>query len=242
MIVTSKIENKRLLKGHRYEVQDLWNSGTNQRWIEGKVHLIGFGRYSVDSFTDDNGNPLPKINYSSNTTQNPRFIKFEDCEEGEILICNTEHYKTLTKGLMYKIQSLKSVEFEVKGFNNNKYTRVENSIKFEGINRYFKFNGYSFRKLTPGESREISLSSILNNEEPNIIKTKDIRGIDFSLNKEKVLMETISKTILDKNRHHLSIIDWSCQKIGDKLKIKPDDFNELLNMTLSEILEKLENT
>jgi hypothetical protein len=143
---------------------------------------------------------------------------------------------------MYKIQSLKSVEFDVNSFNNTKYTRVEKSIKFEGFNRYLKFNGWSFRKLTPGESREISLSSILNGEEPNIIKTKDIRGIDLSLNKYKSLMEIISKTILDSNRHHLSIIDWSCKKTGDKLKIIPEDFNELLNMTLSEILEKLENT
>jgi len=241
MIVISKLENKRLIKGHRYEVQNLWNSGTNQRWVEGKVHLVGFGRYSVDSFTDDNGNPLPKINYSSNIIQANISIKFEDCKEGEILICNTDQYKTLTKGAMYKIQSLKSVEFDVNGFNN-KYTRVEKSIKFEGFNRYLKFNGWSFRKLTPGESREISLSSILNGEEPNIIKTKDIRGIDLSLNKYKSLMEIISKTILDNNKHHLSIIDWSCKKTGDKLKIIPEDFNELLNMTLSEILEKLENT
>jgi hypothetical protein len=241
MIVISKLENKRLIKGHRYEVQNLWNSGTNQRWVEGKVHLVGFGRYSVDSFTDDNGNPLPKINYSSNIIQANISIKFEDCKEGEILICNTDQYKTLTKGAMYKIQSLKSVEFDVNGFNN-KYTRVEKSIKFEGFNRYLKFNGWSFRKLTPVESREISLSSILNGEEPNIIKTKDIRGIDLSLNKYKSLMEIISKTILDNNKHHLSIIDWSCKKTGDKLKIIPEDFNELLNMTLSEILEKLENT
>ena len=241
MIVISKIENKRLIKGHRYEVQDLWNSGSNQRWVEGKVHLVGFGRYSVDSFTDDNGNPLPKTNYSSNK-QAPISIRFEDCKEGEILICNTDRYKTLTKGAMYKIQSLKSVEFESSGFNGRKFIRVENTIKFEGFNRYLKFNGWSFRKLTPGESREISLSSILNGEEPNIIKTKDIRGIDLSLNKYKSLMEIISKTILDSNRHHLSIIDWSCKKTGDKLKIIPEDFNELLNMTLSEILEKLENT
>jgi hypothetical protein len=176
MIVISKLENKRLIKGHRYEVQNLWNSGTNQRWVEGKVHLVGFGRYSVDSFTDDNGNPLPKINYSSNTIQANISIKFEDCKEGEILICNTDQYKTLTKGAMYKIQSLKSVEFESSGYNGRKWIRVENSIKFEGFNRYLKFNGWYFRKLTPGESREISLSSILNGKEPNIIKTKGIQS------------------------------------------------------------------
>ncbi len=109
MIVISKIANKKLLKGHRYEVQNLWNNGSNQRWVEGKVQLLGFGRYSVDSFTDINGSPLPKTNYTSTQIQVERFIKFEDCKEGEILVCNSDHYKTLAKGSMYKIEKLEKL-------------------------------------------------------------------------------------------------------------------------------------
>jgi len=121
-----------------------------------------------------------------------------------------------------------------------KFIHTEKNIKFEGLSRKLKFNGYSFRKLTPKENREISLNSILNNESPKIVKTSDIRAIEFVPNKNKTLMEVISKTILDSNRHHLSIVDWSCQKTGEKLRIKKDDFNDLLEMKLSDILTLIE--
>jgi hypothetical protein len=241
MIVISKVSNKRLIKGHRYEVQNIWNSGKNQRWLEGKVQLVGFGRYSVNSFTDTNGSPIANIDYSSNIPIADRFIKFEDCVEGEILICTTDHYKTIAKGSMYKIQNLKRTEVVLTGFNGRKWIHREDQIKFEGISRFFKFNGWGFRKLTSSEAREISLGSLLNGEEPNIVKTTNIRGIDVSSNKHKTLMESLSKTILDVNRHHLSIIDWTCQKTAEKLRLKPEDFEDLLNMTLGEILEKIEN-
>lgn len=240
MIVISKIANKKLLKGHRYEVQQLWNAGNNQRWVEGKIQLLGFGRYSVDNFTDTSGNPLPKTNYTSTQPQIERFIKYEDCKVGEILVCNSDHYKTLAKGSMYKIEKLDKVETEVNGWGGNKWVRKDESIKFEGINRKLKFNGWAFRKLTAEETRDISLGSILNGEEPAIIKTASIRKIDMVVNKEKALMEVIAKTLIDENRHHLSIVDWSCQKTGEKLRINPDDFKELLDMKLSDILAKIE--
>jgi rRNA pseudouridine-1189 N-methylase Emg1 (Nep1/Mra1 family) len=95
--------------------------------------------------------------------------------------------------------------------------------------------------LTSEETRDISLGAILTGEEPTIIKTTDIRKIDVIVNKEKALMEAIAKTILDENRHHLTIIEWSCQKTGEKLRIRPDDFKDLLDMKLSDILSKIEN-
>jgi len=240
MIVISKVGNKKLIKGHRYEVQNLWNAGNNQRWVEGKVQLVGFGRYSVDSFTDTNGNALPKTNYVSSRPQVDRFIKFEDCKEGEILVCNSDHYKTLAKGSMYKIEKLEKKETEKNGWGGRTWTHSEFTVKFEGIKRKLKFNGWAFRKLTQEESREISLGSILSGQDPVIVKTTDIRKIDMVVNKEKALMEVIAKTIIDSNRHHLSIVDWSCQKTGEKMRINPDDFKELLDMKLSDILAKIE--
>ena len=62
MIVICKKPTKRLLKGVRYESGSLWNDGLNQRWLEGKVEILGVGRFSVDNFTDTNGGPLPKTN------------------------------------------------------------------------------------------------------------------------------------------------------------------------------------
>lgn len=183
MIVISKIANKKLLKGHRYEVQNLWNNGNNQRWTEGKVELVGFGRYSVDGFTDTNGNPLPKTNFTSTNPQLERFIKFEDCKEGDILVCNSDHYKTMSKGSMYKIEKLEKTEKQMTGWGGRTWTNVDASVKFVGIKRKLKFNGWAFRRLTPEESRDISLGAILTGEEPAIVKTTSIRKIDLVVNK-----------------------------------------------------------
>lgn len=241
MIVIAKVANKKLIKGHRYEVQNLWNGGKNQRWIEGKIQLVGFSsRYSVDSFTDVSGNTIPKTNFTSNQIQVENFIKFEDCKENEILVCNSDNYKTLAKGSMYKIEKLEKIESQVLGFGGKKFNTVVTTIKFVGIKRKLKFNGWIFRKLTAVESRNISLESILTGEEPDIVKTISIRKIDLVVNKERSLMEIIAKTIIDENRHHLSIIDWSCQKTGEKMRIKPEDFKDLLDMKLSDILKKIE--
>ena len=58
-------------------------------------------------------------------------------------------------------------------------------------------------------------------------------------NKELELMCMLSKSIIDPNRHHLSIIDWACQKSGTNLGIIPNDYTTLLNMSLKDILEKI---
>jgi hypothetical protein len=241
MIVICKKPNSRLLKGHRYEVQNLWNDGSNSKWLEGKVEILGFGKYSVDTFTDSDGNKIQNTNLIKQRVQQTKYIEFEHVEVGELIVCITDHYKTMAKDHLYKIEKLESVSIERYNWNNVKYTYTEKTIKLEGIKRRLKFNGWFFRKLTPEESREISLNSVLNGEEPNIIKTNDIRKFDLTFNKEKLLMQIISKTILDVNRHHLSIVDWSCEKTGSSSKIKKDDFNDILNMTLKDILEKIEN-
>ena len=141
---------------------------------------------------------------------------------------------------MYKIEKLEKTEIERNGWGGRNWTQVDTKIKFEGIKRKLKFNGWAFRKLSAEETREISLGAILTGEEPNIVKTTDIRKIDIIVNKEKALMEAIAKTILDENRHHLSIVEWTCQKTGEKLKIRPEDFKDLLDMKLSDIIAKIE--
>jgi len=107
-----------------------------------------------------------------------------------------------------------------------------------GIPRKLKFSS-NFRKLSDQETREISLNSLLNGEEPVIVKSKDIRKIEMVANKELELMTILSKSIIDPNRHHLSIVDWACQKSGSNLGVTPEDYSTLLNMSLKDILEKL---
>lgn len=240
MIVICKVSNKKLLKGHRYEVFELWNSGKNQRWLEGKLHLKGFGRYSVTSFTDSSGNPIANIDYKSSSVSTQQILRYEDVSEGEVLICTSDRYKTLAKDRMYRIEKLQKKETQ-RGQGSHTWIHRECKVKFEGVNRTIKFSGWSFRKLTPEELREISLNTILHDKQPDIIKTSKIRKIDLVPNKEKSLMNFLSMSILDTNRHHLSIVDWACQKTGEKFGITPEDYKSLLELPLKDILEKINN-
>lgn len=112
-------------------------------------------------------------------------------------------------------------------------------VKFVGISRKMKVNSWNFRKLNADESREISLSHILDGEEVKIITSSDKRNIELVDNKDDVLLKVLAKSILDPHRHDLSIIDWGCSKHGDKLSLDSSDFEPYLNMTLSDILEKI---
>ena len=239
MIVVCKTPTKRLVKGLRYETGSLWNDGSNQNWLEGNVDILGIGRFSVNNFTDNDGKPLPKINIIL-PIQVQETLKFEDLKKGDILVCKSDNYKTMGKGCMYQIEELKVKSSQRMNWNKTTYTHTEHSIKFVGITRSLKFSSWRFRKLTPHEAREISLNSVLHGEEPTIVKSKDIRKIELISNKEFELMSMLSKSIIDPNRHHLSITEWACQKSGANLGITTADYDTLLNMSLKDILNIIE--
>lgn len=112
-------------------------------------------------------------------------------------------------------------------------------VKFVGVPRKMKVNSWNFRKLNAEESREQALSHILDNEEVKVITSTDKRNIELVDDKDDVLLKTLAKSILDTNRHHLSIIEWASKKIGDKLQIENKDYDPYLNMTLAQILQKI---
>ena len=239
MIVICKKGTKKMVKGLRYEVLNLWNDGTCARWQEGKIEILGFGRFVVGNFTDTDGKPLPKIKIVK-----PRPVlknlEFSELKKGDILVCKSDRYKTIAKDAMYKIESLKEVVTVKTGWNKQPYNHTERSIKFEGLPRSMKFNSWVFRKLTPEESREISLNKILHDEDAKVITNSKTRKIDLVINKNLELMKNLSKSIVDENRHHLSILDWSCYKTGSMSGIVKEDYNELMNMSLKDILELIE--
>lgn len=237
MIVICKRPTKKLVKGLRYEVQNLWNDGKNQRWLESKVEIKGIGKYSVDNFTDVDGKPLPKINLLNPRTY-AKPLTFEEIKEGDILVCTSDSYKTLAKDAMYRVSKVIQKTKDYKNYNGTTYQRADRSIQFEGIVRSIKFSSWRFRKLTAEESREIQLSSILNGEKPPVV-TKTQRKIDLVPNKEIVLINLLAKSILDPNRHHLSIVDWTIQKTGSNYSIKIEDLKDLLDLPLKTILEKI---
>lgn len=238
MIIICKKPTKRLVKGVRYEVEGLWNDGKSQGWLEGQVQIKGIGRFTVNNFVDESGNPLPNITISPNVG-NVKRIEWSDLKEGEILVCNSDHYKTLIKGGMYRIENITLIKKDYKDWQGQTRQKTDCRIKFVGISRSLKFNSWSFRSLTPTEQREISLSQVLDGSEPNIIQSSLVRKIDMVLNKEEVLIKIICQAILDPNRHVLSVVDWACQKSGDKWQLNPEDFTELLKKPLHEIIKNV---
>lgn len=235
MIIIAKRNSTKIIKGCRYEVHSLYNSPGQRR---NYVYISGFGRYKVDNFTDTNGSPLPKIDIIGTYDKVAR-LEFSQIKVGDILVCNTSRYKTMMEGAKYKVEKLITNEVEFTSWNGTKGTRKEQKIKFEGVKRTLDFNSWSFRNLNSEEIREMSLSSILDGKEPEIIKTDKFRKIDFSPNKDKDLILYLSKSIFDRNRHHLNIIEWAA-RLGSKMSIEVSDYDELLQMPLKDILQKLE--
>jgi len=241
MKVISKKNTRILIKGCQYEVYRIWNDGSNS-WRDGMLQLRKFGPIlSVENFTYINGKKLSRINYSA-TGAEERYIRleFKDVKKGDILLCETDGYKTFVKDGMYKVEKTITVKGTRINFVGTMLPIEKKYIKFVGIKRKIIFNGWNFRKLTVDENRKKSLSEILEGEKYKIILSgDDVRNIDLVDDKDDILLKILSKSILDKNRHHLSIVDWACEKIGDKLSIKKEDYEPYMNMTFAEILEKI---
>lgn len=234
MFIICKSQSKRLIKGHSYEVEILLNNGTNQSWREGKVKVKGVnGLFSVKSFTDINGGEVQKINIGNLAVNPIELLRFEDLKVGDILICKTDSYKTLVKDGYYKIEKLESIQ-------RTTYYK-ENKVKLSGVKRSLKFSSWSFRKMTTQELRDANLDELLHNKPVPVFNKPITRKLDHIDNKNKALLEVLSKSILDPNRHKLSIVDWACVKSGDKLGVKKEDFSEILELPLKDVLQYFDN-
>ena len=241
MYVIAKSTSKRLIKGSIYEIDKLFNSGNNlSRWMEGRIVLKEVkGWFRVNQFTDMNGVDVPRIDIN-NVWNTVETIKFDDLKVGDILICKTDHYKTLVNGGYYKIESLDTKNKSIKSWTGNQYTSVENSIKFVGVKRKMKFNSWFFRRMTTQELRDANLNELLHNEKLNVIDKPISRKLDYSENSNLELVKSLAMSILDPNRHKLSIVDWACEKHDRKLGIKRSDFENLLELPLKDLLELIE--
>ena len=238
MNIICKKPTSKLIKSATYEVELLYNNGTNTSWKEGRVRVKDVsGFYSVNNFTDMNGSPVQKVNVGSPVAQ--EILKFEDLKVGDILVCKSDNYKTLIRNGYYKIEKLDSVDKPVR-YGTNSYVHKEQKVKLQGVKRTLKFNSWCFRKMSVQELREANLNELLNNQPLKVISEPIKRKFDHLENKEEALVEALCLSILDKNRHKLSIVDWTCEKIGSKLGLNQEDFSELLEMSLKDILKYVE--
>jgi hypothetical protein len=226
MIVIPIKDKGKLLKGMKYTASSVHNNGRNSSYIEGTLYIPVFGRQSVDLFTDENGNSIPKINYSSYTECDPSTLR-----SGDILICQSDRYKNLINGNLYRIESITGLH------KASKYRNwIEWQIKFEGHNRKIKFNSWRFKKLPTDEARELALNAVLNDEVLDLKVDTKIRKIDALPDKDKRLILFLAKSIIDSKRR-LGAIDWACNKMSTNLGIKKEDYDKFMDMPLKEILE-----
>lgn len=242
MIAIRKNSTTKLIKGVRYEVQTLWNDPRNSDWRRGKIKLVGLGTYHESGFTDINGNPLPKINYQNPNVQETKLTEASEVSDGDILVCLSDRYKNLTKGSMYRVEKVIKKEYKANNFTTGTtYTRYEYYVKFEIMNRKIRFWGWNFRKLTPQEARDFTISEILGEKNDKVVTDPSIKKIDLVENKEKLLIQFLAKTLLDDKRHELSPLDWCCQKVAHNWGLTPEDFGDLMNLTISDLFKKMES-
>jgi hypothetical protein len=240
MVIVALKNTTKLVKGARYEVYQLNNSTTTTgSYRRNRVWIKGLGAYDVKGFSDTNGNPLPQIDIKPTFVEIPK-LEFESLKKGDLIVCNSNGYKTLVPSAKYKITDLKVDKVEYTAWNGTKGVRNYPKVKFEGVNRWFDFSYWKFRGLSTEEIREISLSQVLEGKDPEIIKTDKLRKIDHVKNKDKELILYLSKAIFDSNRNNMDIIGWA-SKMGSKMGIERKDYDYLLNLPLKEIIEKFEN-
>jgi Glu-tRNA(Gln) amidotransferase subunit E-like FAD-binding protein len=235
MRVIYKGNSKKLIKNNTYEVDYLYNNGTNNNWIEGTIIINGI-RFNVNKFVNEQGTSVDKVNYVRNTISiKNEYTDFSNLQVGDILICLTDTLKSLSKDKMYIISNL-----ETERVNKTPRHYSLNYVTLEGINKRFIYSIWKFKKLDSNIVREIAIESLLENKTPNYVTYIPKRKIELSDNKNKDLIILLAKSILDKNRHKLSILDWACQQLGNNLSVNKEDYNDLLNMKLGDILKLIE--
>ena len=77
-------------------------------------------------------------------------------------------------------------------------------------------------------------------ETTGLITTNDTRKIDLVQDKNLELLKIVSKSILDPNRHGLKILDWGIQQVSKRTEVNVDDYADLLEMSLKDILDLIE--
>jgi hypothetical protein len=220
-------KNSRLFNGHKY----LTDKFENTRNYGGDIHIlthnmVDMGHYRTSMFKLSNGNDLPSIKFditidSGSGTLNP----------GDIVVCrNSGRYKYLVEGGFYRINSAVD-EYPGRSYWNSYL------VKFEGYNREFKWNDTSFRKLTKKETRNITLSSIFN--KPENFTVEFIRKLDQFDNTNKALIDVIGRSIADKKRHGVGVVDWILSKSEkDNMGVVREDLEDILKRPLGELLEE----
>ena len=239
MVVVCKKGTIKLVKGLPYQVVALENTKKDRI---GRVWIKDIGWYTVNNFETTDGKPLPKIDIVHKREDIEETLEFSQLSKSDILICRSDNYKSLVKGGMYRIEALLTISKQAKNWSGGTYTHTENYVKFEGVSRKLVFSSWRFKKLPTDQAREMVLEQILHDAPDKVTKTdfKNLRKIEHIQNKDEELMLVLAKSILDGNRHKLSIVEWAVQQLGKKMDLERSDYSHLMNMKLKDILKLID--
>ena len=239
MKVKSKKGSKKIVKGMVYDTKFFANDpkstmGNSFRNRYGRILIEGYGMYRCADFTTTYGKPLPQIDFDERLKNYVEF-KAEDTKKGDIVVCQSDRYKYLIKGAKYRVEDVKIHQHG----NTGTYVYQTTEMKLEGYKRWLSCNNWTFRRLNTQEYRDLALSQIFDKEEN--FSVDFIRKFDKSKNPDKILIETIAKSILDKYRHELDIVQWGIEKNSTTYDLHKEDFDHLLDISLRDILTIIEN-
>jgi hypothetical protein len=237
---------KRLVKGAIYEVEKIMANPTplGKGRMRSKYIYIDINgsiyKFVTNKFKTEDGKDIPSIDwvsdrYRESELQSKYINRIKNTiKSGDYVICLSNHHKYLVYGNKYRISE---VDIQTVSLSWGNFDAIR--IKLEGDDKFYSSN--SFRCCTIQESRDTSLRVVFG-ETTEIKKplSKFDRKIDQYDEESKFekLIRTVMLSYIDPNRNNMSVIDWACKKTQPTLSIRPDDFKEILEMKLKEILEK----
>lgn len=233
MRVKSIVDTRKLVKGQIYDAVGLINDPKNpprSSWIAETIFISkGYNveRFNANHFVLESGAPIPKVNIS--IPDEYKQLDFSDIKIGDILVYKSDNLKCLIKGAKYIVEDKK------------KSGNYGGSIKFKGVSRWLCFSSWKFRPASKSEIREDSLLQILEGRESGVIEKEPDSRIDSTGDKKnKNLIQFLSKSIINNNRHGMDIIDWSIKKEAKNWKLKREDYDKIIDLPLREVLKMID--
>lgn len=229
MEVISIKNTKKLVKGAKYQVLEMRNSGTNTS-RRPHIKLKDLGWFHLRDFKPVGSESFSKIDWKDPNIIESEEVKYihnpQTLKKGDLLVCLRKGSVYLQVGNFYKVEDVKVEQV-------NRWTIVK--VKIYGYNRWLSH--YSFRLASQHEIRTISLQDIFEQTRPDTSIDLKVRLIDKMppIEREDLILSATLRSVLDPWRNSMDIIDWAINKIEPNYKLKREDFSCVLGKTIQEI-------
>ena len=197
--------------------------------------------FPLQNFTLEDGSDFPQTNWMCpdyqillNEREQTKIDK--NIKSGDYVIPLYDSLKTLIKGRIYKVKEVRINEHK----SHSGYSSWSDiKIKLDGSERWY--TSWNFRKCTNQETREIGLKEIFDEKTDTERVNKHKRKFDYYTDdeKQKLLLEFIVLSAYDRFRNQMDIVDWAVTKSAKQYKINRTDFEQVLNLSISDLVSIL---